>query len=627
VASRKPVAAKAPAAKATPSKPAAQPVPVKAAAPAKAARTKAALAAASVEEVKERQGAKRVEPKQERKPAAKPAPEPEPTAVIAAPAATPDAMSPEHLVQPADPLPPAKLSELPAWLQDSVLRAGWQALNPVQAYSMPYLIAGRDMMVQARTGSGKTGAFLLPILQLIDSKKAKTQALIMVPTRELALQVQREAEKLVTGSTVRTVAVYGGVGYGPQLEALRAGAHVVVGTPGRILDHLMRRSMDLNALQTLIFDEADRMLSMGFYPDMLALKRYLPGRQCGFMFSATYPETVRSLARQFLHEPSFLSLSHDQVHVADTDHVYYETPAMEKDRCLARILEVENPESAIIFCNTKVRVNYVATILARYGYDADQMTADLAQKDRERVLEKLRTKKLRFLVATDLAGRGIDVPKMSHVIQYEFPDDQESYIHRAGRTGRAGAPGVAITLVNELERSLLQRVAVRYSIDLERREVPDDEMMGALLRDRVVAALEGRLRRADNLRLERLRRFVPLVRTLALNDEEVDVLAMLLFEEYEKSLQETPPAPAPGEVAPRRERGPRPERTPRTEAPARAPEPSEEKPQSHVERAPAAAPRAPKPVATPTPAPAPAAPPPPPASGDKARRKVRSLNR
>ncbi|MEI8132792.1 MAG: DEAD/DEAH box helicase, partial [Leptolinea sp.] len=293
-------------------------------------------------------------------------------------------------------------------------------------------------MIQSRTGSGKTGAYLLPMLDMVNPLQNKTQVLILVPTRELALQVATEAELLGRTTGVRSIAVYGGVGYRAQLDAFKSGAHIVIGTPGRILDHLMRRSLALNDLRFLIFDEADHMLSMGFYPDMRRVKTYLPDHTIStYMFSATFPPQVMRLTSQFLHLPGFINLSSDHIQVTETEHVYYKVPGMDKDRSLVRIIEVENPLSAIIFCNTKVRVEYVATVLQRFGYDADILTSDLSQAAREKVLIRVRRGTLRFLVATDVAARGIDLPDLSHVIQYEPPEDPEAYIHRAGRTGRA----------------------------------------------------------------------------------------------------------------------------------------------------------------------------------------------
>lgn len=444
-------------------------------------------------------------------------------------------------------LPEATLDSLPPALADACKRAGWTKLMPVQAKSMPYIFDRRDLMVQSRTGSGKTGAFVLPILDRIDPDLARCQALILVPTRELAVQVGKEIETL-SGGTVRSIAVYGGVGYGPQLDAFKKGAHVVVGTPGRVLDHLLRRSLSLQELEILVFDEADRMMSMGFYPDMKQVQRYLPKRVFNaYMFSATFPPHVLRLANEFLRDPELLSLSTDQVHVTDTEHVYYVVPAMDKDRALIRIIEIENPASAIIFCNTKVKVNYVTTVLQRFGYDADQLSADLAQNARERVLGRVRAGTLRFLVATDVAARGIDIPELSHVFQYEPPEDPEAYIHRAGRTGRAGAAGEAVTLISAVERSELRSIAQRFKIDMIERDLPTDEDVSEIVSQRVTALLEARLRELDKLQQERLQRFLPLVHSLSESEDESKLIAMLVDDYYQQSLHgpATPP-PAKG---------------------------------------------------------------------------------
>ncbi len=411
--------------------------------------------------------------------------------------------------------PEATLSSLPSRMQEAAARAGWTSLMPVQARAIPYMLAGKDIMVQSRTGSGKTGAFVLPTINRIKTDQVSCQALVLVPTRELARQVAAEAELLCGDSGIRIVAVYGGVGYGQQIDGFRKGAHIVVGTPGRVLDHLLRRTLVLDNLEILIFDEADRMLSMGFYPDMKRVQSYLPKRRLhGCMFSATFPPYVMRLANDFLHEPEFLSLSRDHIHVAETEHVYYKVPAMDKDRCLVRIIEVENPASAIIFCNTKNKVHYVATVLKRFGYDADELSADLSQRERDRVMSRLRAGNLKFLVATDIAARGIDIPELSHVFQYETPEDTESYIHRAGRTGRAGAAGEAITLVSGFEEIGLKQIGRKYKIEFEERPMPTDADVEAIVSQRLTALLEAKLRARDSVEVERLQRFIGLARNL-----------------------------------------------------------------------------------------------------------------
>lgn len=442
--------------------------------------------------------------------------------------------------------PPINIDELPDILSYAIRNTGWTALTPVQSAALPYMFARRDVMAQARTGSGKTAAFVLPIVNSIDPLDDACQALILVPTRELAVQVEREAQMLSEAAGVRTVAVYGGVKYKAQMDAFKEGAHIVVGTPGRILDHLMRRSLRLDALTTLIFDEADRMLSMGFYPDMKQIQRYLPERDMHTaMFSATFPPHVMRLAQEFMVEPKLLNLSQDNVHVTEVDHAYYNVPLMEKDRALVRIIEKENPANAIIFCNTRQRVNYVTVVLQRFGYDADQLSSDLAQNLREKVLDRVRDGSLRFLVATDVAARGIDIPELSHVIQYEVPDDQEQYIHRAGRTGRAGATGEALLLVEGMEQVKIHQLAKKYDISFVERPLPDDEEIAGVVGERVVTLLETKLRERDKLRRERLERFVPLVSELAKDEEQgVLLLAMLLDDYYQQTLHNPPPLPS-----------------------------------------------------------------------------------
>ena len=447
--------------------------------------------------------------------------------------------------EPENALPEVSLADLPQLLQTACAKAGWNSLMPVQSRALPYLLEGRDLMVQSRTGSGKTGTYLLPLMARLNPAMPAVQALILVPTRELAVQVEQEAKTLFKGSGFTVAAVYGGVGYGKQMEALRQGVSVVVGTPGRVLDHLLRRTLNLDHISALIFDEADRMLSIGFYPDMKEIQRYLPETSIhAMLFSATYPPHVLKLAGDFLTDPQMLSLSTTQIHVAEVQHLYCECKSMEKDRTLIKILEVENPASAIIFCNTKATVHFVTAVLQGFGFNADELSADLSQSRREDVLSRLRKGTIRFLVATDVAARGIDIPELSHVFLYEPPDDRESYIHRAGRTGRAGAAGVVISLVDIMEKMELQRIAKYFKVPLTQHMAPTDEEVAHAVGMRVTALLEARFRQLNGLERERMKRFEPLVQSIAEDPEQRHLLTLLLDDCYQKSLNPTAFLPA-----------------------------------------------------------------------------------
>ena len=447
--------------------------------------------------------------------------------------------------EPENALPEVSLADLPQLLQTACAKAGWNSLMPVQSRALPSLLEGRDLMVQSRTGSGKTGTYLLPLMARLNPAMPAVQALILVPTRELAVQVEQEAKTLFKGSGFTVAAVYGGVGYGKQMDALRQGVSVVVGTPGRVLDHLLRRTLNLDHISALIFDEADRMLSIGFYPDMKEIQRYLPETSIhAMLFSATYPPHVLKLAGEFLTDPQMLSLSTTQIHVAEVQHLYCECKSMEKDRTLIKILEVENPASAIIFCNTKATVHFVTAVLQGFGFNADELSADLSQSRREDVLSRLRKGTIRFLVATDVAARGIDIPELSHVFLYEPPDDRESYIHRAGRTGRAGAAGVVISLVDIMEKMELQRIAKYFKVPLTQHMAPTDEEVAHAVGMRVTALLEARFRQLNGLERERMKRFEPLVQSIAEDPEQRHLLTLLLDDCYQKSLNPTAFLPA-----------------------------------------------------------------------------------
>lgn len=426
----------------------------------------------------------------------------------------------------------ANLADLPEKLQKACGAAGWTQLTPVQSLAMPYLLAGRDTMVQSRTGSGKTGCYLLPMLEALDPQLKMLQALVLVPTRELALQVEREAQILFGGSDNAACAIYGGVGYRHQLEALKAGCQIAIGTPGRIIDYLLKKQLDFSHIRILIFDEADRMLSIGFYPDIREISSYLPKKRQTAMFSATYPPHVIQLAAEFMQDAVMLSLSRKEVHVAEVEHLFCEVKPMDKDRALVRLLETENPSSAIIFCNTRADVDYLASVLQGFGYNADKLTSDLTQKRRENVLAKVRTGEIKYLVATDVAARGIDIPELSHVFLYDPPEDRESYIHRAGRTGRAGSAGTVISLVDIRQRLDLERIGKFYKINLREIRNPGDEDVAQNVCARLSAMLETRLRSLSGLERIRVNRYLSLARELTAPDgdeeEKISIIAMLL---------------------------------------------------------------------------------------------------
>ncbi|MFT7585574.1 MAG: ATP-dependent RNA helicase DeaD [Cellvibrionaceae bacterium] len=433
--------------------------------------------------------------------------------------------------------PELKIDELPEFIQVALENAGWTSLSPVQSATLLSSIEGQDMMVQAKTGSGKTGAFILPLIEKIDPIEPECQAIVLVPTRELAVQVVKEAEMLLEGLEINVIPVYGGTRYDKQLKAFKKGAHLVVGTPGRVLDHLASGNLSLDLLTTLIFDEADRMLSMGFYQDMLSLRGYLPEHEVHTaMFSATFPATVRSLASQFQKNAKFVNLSTDQIAADDVTHIAYVVESSEKDRTLVRLLEIEQPQAAIIFCNTRQRVNYVNTVLSRMGFDSDYLTSDLPQHARERVLDRVRDGKLKILVATDVAARGIDIPHLTHAIQFELPEDLEIYIHRAGRTGRAGAKGTAYSIVAGFDEVQMHKLTRSFKVEFEKQPAPTEEDVSAAISGKLVAKLNQLKETRDRLEFERSARILPFVKNLSEDDESARLVALILDDYMNGSL-------------------------------------------------------------------------------------------
>jgi len=411
---------------------------------------------------------------------------------------------------------------LPEDIQSGLRELGWSAPMPVQSATIPSMRARRDLIVQARTGSGKTGAFGIPIVAEVDPALRAPQAMVLTPTRELANQVATELITIGKHRGIVCLPIYGGVGYGPQLDGLAAGPHVVVGTPGRILDHLGQGRLKLDQVRFFVLDEADELLSLGFWPDMREIDRYLPPKEerqtC--LFSATMPEKVRALTRVFMRDPEFVTLSEGQIAPAEIEHYFYLVTAQEKEQALVRILEYEDPESAIIFCNTKDDVRYVTAFLQRRGFDADQISGDLAQAARERAMARIKAGELRFLVATDVAARGIDISDLTCVIGYTSPDSPETYVHRTGRTGRAGKAGIAFSLVSALDIGNFKYLQNVNRIQIAERKLPTDAQMLDRLRERLAVKVEQEMRAVpERERAWKIDRWVPVVASMAASDE------------------------------------------------------------------------------------------------------------
>ncbi|WP_028653716.1 DEAD/DEAH box helicase [Nocardioides halotolerans] len=452
-------------------------------------------------------------------------------------------------------------------LADGVLSAvagvGYEAPSPIQAATIPPLMEGHDVVGLAQTGTGKTAAFALPILSRLDLSQREPQALVLAPTRELAVQVAEAFERYAVDLPgVRVLPIYGGQGYGVQLSALRRGVHVVVGTPGRIMDHLEKGTLDLGSLRFLVLDEADEMLNMGFAEDVETILADTPAEKQVALFSATMPAQIRRLSKQYLDDPVEIKVQSKTATAANIRQRYLLVSYPQKVDALTRILEVENFEGMIVFVRTKHETETLAEKLRARGFSATAINGDVAQPVRERTVQQLRSGDLDVLVATDVAARGLDVERVSHVINYDIPTDTESYVHRIGRTGRAGRSGDAISFVTPRERYLLRHLEKANGTPLEQMSLPSVEDVNstrlARFDDAITEALEARPR------IERFREIIAHY-VQEYDVPEVDVAAALAVvaqgdEPLLLSPEPEPPArPARGERTERggAERGPR----------------------------------------------------------------------
>lgn len=375
---------------------------------------------------------------------------------------------------------------------------GYEKPSPIQAECIPHLLNGRDVLGMAQTGSGKTAAFSLPLLHNLDSALKAPQILVLAPTRELAVQV---AEAMTDFSKhmhgVNVVALYGGQRYDVQLRALRQGPQIVVGTPGRLLDHLKRGTLNLSSLKGLVLDEADEMLRMGFIEDVETIMAEIPAEHQTALFSATMPEAIRRITRRFMKEPQEVRIQSSVTTRPDISQSYWTVHGMRKNEALVRFLESEDFDAAIIFVRTKNATLEVAEALERSGYNSAALNGDMNQALREQTLERLKDGRLDILIATDVAARGLDVERISLVVNYDIPMDSESYVHRIGRTGRAGRAGRALLFVENRERRLLRNIERTMKLTIPEVELPNAELLGKRRLAKFAAKVQQQLESSD----------------------------------------------------------------------------------------------------------------------------------
>jgi ATP-dependent RNA helicase DeaD len=438
---------------------------------------------------------------------------------------------------------------LSAALVGAVAALGYEEPTPIQREAIPVLLSGSDMLGQAATGTGKTAAFALPLLDVLsrDSKagRGKVRALVLVPTRELAMQVAEALHKYAKGSNLNVVPVYGGAPMDHQIRALRRGTEVVVGTPGRVLDHIRRRTLDLGLVQVLVLDEADEMLDMGFAEDIDAIVAETPATRQTALFAATFAARIMSIAGRHLREPKKVQIAQEKRtpgKLPRIRQVAFVVGKGQKINALSRILDFESPKSAIVFCRTRLEVDELTDTLNAHGYGAQALHGGMVQKQRDRVMQLFRSEKADILVATDVAARGLDIEHVSHVVNFDLPTAAEVYVHRIGRTGRIGREGVAITLVAPREQRFLQYVERLTKQKIEIGKLPTE---ADLRKRRLESAKETLRARIAAGGLDEMRE---LIESMAEEFDLIDVAAAAVAianEGAEKSVTATLDEPQP----------------------------------------------------------------------------------
>lgn len=441
---------------------------------------------------------------------------------------------------------------LPEFILNAVTDMGFESPSPIQQACIPHLLAGDDVLGMAQTGSGKTAAFSLPLLAQIEPNKKMPQMLVMAPTRELAIQVADACEQFMKyAKGINIVTLYGGQRYDIQLRALKQGAQVVVGTPGRILDHLRRNTLDLSELKAIVLDEADEMLRMGFIEDVETVMAALPAQHQTALFSATMPEPIRRITKRFMHDPKEVKIQSTQGTAPDITQSCWYVHGFRKNEALLRFLEVEDFDAAIIFARTKTATLDITELLEKHGFRAAALNGDMTQQLREQTLDRLRNGSLDILVATDVAARGLDVERISLVVNYDIPLDAESYVHRIGRTGRAGRAGRALLFVEPRENRLLKNIERLTKKPIEEVEIPNHEALQACRRKKFVAQITKQLEHHD---LEQYRSLLEDLFTADQDQEDIAAAMLMLLQGKQKLI--LPPDPIVDKRV-RRDRGSR----------------------------------------------------------------------
>ncbi|MEH7181252.1 DEAD/DEAH box helicase [Neobacillus vireti] len=421
----------------------------------------------------------------------------------------------------------------------SVLKMGFEEATPIQSETIPMGLANKDLIGQAQTGTGKTAAFGIPLVEKVDVTKDAIQGIIIAPTRELAIQVSEELYKIGSGKRVRVLSIYGGQDISRQIRSLKKFPHIIVGTPGRVLDHINRKTMRLDTVNTVILDEADEMLNMGFIEDIESILAATPAERQTLLFSATMPAPIQRMAEKFMHDPQIVRVKTKEMTVPAIEQFYLEVMEKNKFDVLTRLLDIQSPELAIIFGRTKRRVDELSEALTLRGYTAEGIHGDLTQAKRMQVLRKFKEGTIDVLVATDVAARGLDISGVTHVYNFDIPQDPESYVHRIGRTGRAGKSGMALTFITPREKSYLTVLERTTKRKMERMTAPTlDEALEGQQRavvDKIVQTIEGNnlqyYKRAANELLEENDASTVIAAVLKMLTKEPDTTPVKLTEE------------------------------------------------------------------------------------------------